>query len=78
LHLTEEEKQRFTKELQEVFEIFSSLQDVDTTQVEPAFHAIETKEHTREDTSSPSLTQEQALRNTTLKEDDYLKGPRIL
>jgi aspartyl-tRNA(Asn)/glutamyl-tRNA(Gln) amidotransferase subunit C len=78
LHLSEEEKQRFTKELQEVFELFSGLQSIDTTEVDPAFHAIETDKHLREDKVEPSLTQEQALSNTSHKEDDYFKGPRIL
>ncbi len=78
LNLTEEEMKKFTKQLQNVLDAFKSLNEVDTEKVEPAFHPLEIKNVFREDKTEPSITNEEALANTTHKEGKHFKGPRIV
>jgi aspartyl-tRNA(Asn)/glutamyl-tRNA(Gln) amidotransferase subunit C len=52
------------------------LREVDTKRVKPSFHPIEIKNIVREDVPEDSLTQDEALFNTDLKEGKLFKGPR--
>lgn len=78
IELSEEELERFTKELEEIDKAFSKIQEVDTSNVEPAFHPIEIENIWREDVFKESFSQEEALSNTEHKENGYFKGPRIV
>ena len=76
LKLTENEIEKFTKDLEDMLEAFHDLERVDTRNVRPSFQPIETKNVLRKDRVEPSLTQEQALSNTKNKERGFFKGPR--
>lgn len=76
--LTEEEKEKFTKDLSGILEAFTSLKEVDTKNVKPSFHPIEMKNVMREDKKEECLTQEEALVNAEQKEDGLFKGPRAV
>ena len=78
LKLSEEEIEKFTKELEEIEKAFSKIQEVDTENIEPAFHPIEIKNVWREDVPEQSFSQEEALSNTEHKEKGYFKGPKII
>jgi aspartyl-tRNA(Asn)/glutamyl-tRNA(Gln) amidotransferase subunit C len=74
--LTEEEINNFSKEFSDILDLFSSLKDVKTENVEPSFHPVELKNVLREDSPEKCLTQEEALKNAEQKEDGFFKGPR--
>ncbi len=76
LDLTEEEKERFRQDLEDILDAFESLDDIDTDGVEPAFHPIELQDREREDREEDCLDQARALENTENSEDGYFKGPR--
>lgn len=76
LELTDEEKERFRQDLEDILDAFESLDDIDTDGVEPAFHPIELKDRKREDRAEDCLDQDTALKNTENSEDGYFKGPR--
>lgn len=78
LELSEEEIEKFAKELEEIEKAFSKIREVDTENVEPSLHPIELKNALREDTPKESLPQEIALKNAEHKEQGYFKGPRIV
>ena len=81
LALTDEELEKFTKEIEEVIvESFSKLDEVDTTDVEPSFQPIKQTNKFRNDTSTDSLSQEEALANVKedLREKGYIKGPKVI
>ncbi|HIQ49602.1 MAG TPA: Asp-tRNA(Asn)/Glu-tRNA(Gln) amidotransferase subunit GatC [Nanoarchaeota archaeon] len=78
LKLSDEEIEKFAKELEEIEKAFSKMQEVNTENVEPAFHPIEIKNVWREDIPKPSFSQEEALSNTEHKENGYFKGPKII
>ncbi len=77
--LSEEEKEKFSKQLGDILTYFKKLNDLDTTNVEPTTHAIDGLRNVfRKDVPTKSLTQEEALRNAEHKKDGYFKAPRIL
>ena len=79
LDLTEEEKEKLSKQLRDIISYFKKLNDLDTSNVKPTTHAIEgLKNVFREDIPWKSLSNEDALKNAEHKKDGYFKAPRIL
>jgi aspartyl-tRNA(Asn)/glutamyl-tRNA(Gln) amidotransferase subunit C len=79
LDLSEEEKEKLSKELGEILDYFKKLDDLDTDDVEPTTHPIDGLQNVfREDEPWESLSNEEALKNTKHKKDGYFKAPRIL
>lgn len=76
IKLTDEEIEKFSKEISDVLNSFSLLKEVDTKDVKPSFQPTEIKNVTREDIPEKCLTQDEALSNTEQKEDKFFKGPR--
>ena len=74
--LTEEEIENFSKQFSDILDLFSSLKDVNTDDVEPSFHPIELENAVRDDKPEACLTQKEALKNAEQKEDGFFKGPR--
>jgi len=78
LSLSEKEIEKFSKELKEVIETFSSLDKVDTKGIETSLQPVELKNMLREDKKEECFTQEEALSLTAHKKDGYFKGPRAV
>ena len=78
LDLTEEDKEKFSKQLGDILSYFEKLNDLDTSKIEPTTHAIDLKNVYREDVPKNSLSNEDALKNAEHKKDGYFKAPRIL
>jgi aspartyl-tRNA(Asn)/glutamyl-tRNA(Gln) amidotransferase subunit C len=79
LELTEEEKEKFSKQLNDIISYFKKLNDLDTKDVAPTTHPIDgLKNVFREDIPWKSLSNEEALKNAQHKKDGYFKAPRIL
>jgi len=75
LELTEDEIEKFTKQLKVILEAFRELDDVDTEGVEPSFHPQELSNVLREDEATHWSWD--PLENTEHSEGRYFKGPRI-
>ena len=79
LDLTEEEKEKFSKQLNDIISYFKKLNNLDTTNVKPTTHPIDgLKNVFREDIPWKSLSNEEALKNTQHKKEGFFKAPRIL
>lgn len=78
LDLSEEEKDRFTRQLGQVLEHAEKIKSLDTAGVEPTSHAIPVRNVMREDEVKPCLTQGEALSNAPRSEGGYFVVPRIL
>ncbi len=79
LDLTNEEKEKYSKQLRDIISYFKKLNDLDTSNIEPTTHPIEgLKNIFREDIPWESLSNEEALKNAEHKKDGYFKAPRIL
>ena len=78
LKLNEQEIEEITSQLNEIFEYFEKLQELDTEGVEPLSHVLPMKNVYREDKVKPSLSQEEILMNAPEKGHGHFKVPRII
>jgi aspartyl-tRNA(Asn)/glutamyl-tRNA(Gln) amidotransferase subunit C len=78
IRLSEEEASLFTKQLSGILDYFRKIDEVDTRDVEPTFHALDLKNIVREDKVSASLPNRVALENAPRKENGLFKAPKIL
>ncbi|MFX0023507.1 MAG: Asp-tRNA(Asn)/Glu-tRNA(Gln) amidotransferase subunit GatC [Candidatus Hermodarchaeota archaeon] len=79
IDLSEEEKEKLSKELGDILDYFKKLNELDTSNVKPTTHPIDgLKNVFREDVPWESLSNEEALKNAKHKKDGYFKAPRIL
>ncbi len=79
LELSEEEKEKLSKQLGDILDYFAKLDDIDTDNVDPTTHPIEGLSNVfREDEPWESLSNEEATKNSKYRQDGYFKAPRIL
>ncbi len=78
LELTSDEIAKFLPQFEELISFFSQLDEVDVSQTASSFQPIEIKNVWREDEPTESLSQEDALSQTSQKKDGYFKGPRSI
>ncbi|MFX1273586.1 MAG: Asp-tRNA(Asn)/Glu-tRNA(Gln) amidotransferase subunit GatC [Promethearchaeota archaeon] len=78
LDLSEDEKEKLTTQLSDILKYFKKLDDLDTSEVEPTTHALEIKNVVRKDIPWESLSNNDALKNSSYKKDGYFKAPKIL
>ncbi len=78
LRLTEEEKGKFGKQLNQILEYVEKLNELNIDGVEPTSHVVPLKNVLREDEVKPSLSEEDALSNAPDKKGNFFKVPRII
>jgi aspartyl-tRNA(Asn)/glutamyl-tRNA(Gln) amidotransferase subunit C len=78
IKINDEEKEKFVEQFNSILEYFHQLDEVDTEGVEPTYRVVDLANVFREDATSKSLTQEEALRNAPKRENGYFKSPRIV
>ncbi|PSH00186.1 MAG: Asp-tRNA(Asn)/Glu-tRNA(Gln) amidotransferase GatCAB subunit C [Nanohaloarchaea archaeon SW_4_43_9] len=75
INLEEGEAEKFAEEFENILSTFQKLEEIDTEDVEPAFHPTETESETREDEVEETLDKDEVFHNTDNEEDRYFKGP---
>jgi aspartyl-tRNA(Asn)/glutamyl-tRNA(Gln) amidotransferase subunit C len=75
INISEEEASEFADDFDEVLEMFQKLEDVDTEDVEPAFHPVDVEPETRSDEREDTLERQEVFRNTGNEEEGFFKGP---
>jgi len=78
LELSEEEKETFGNQLDQILTYMEQLNRLDTTGVEPTSHAIPICNVFREDETRSSYPQEKVLGIAPDEEDGFFKVPRII
>ena len=78
LEFTEEEKQKFTYQLNSILNYIDQLNKIDTSKVEPLSHAIELSNVFREDIAKPGIPSNDALKNAPAKTDKFFKVPKVI
>ena len=78
LTFDEEETARFTSQLNAILRYMDTLQEVDTTGVEPMTHAIAQKNAFRTDAVGESLPVETALANAPEARGGCFQVPRVI
>lgn len=77
IDVSDEEVEEFVTEFEEILEMFSKIKEVDTEDVEPAFHPVDVEPETREDEEEETLSREKVFQNTDNEEDQQFKGPKV-
>lgn len=78
LRLSDEEKEEFTGQLNDILTYMDQLNKVDTTEVEPTSHVISITNVLRNDEVCESLPREPSLRNAPEAERGFYKVPKII
>ena len=78
LRLTDEERERFTAQLNSILEHFEQLRQIDTAGVPPMSHAVEMSNVLRDDEPTPSLSPEEALANAPDQAENCFRVPRVI
>jgi len=77
LSLTDEERDTFARQLDEVLTYAESIQTLDTSRAEPMSHAL-TSEIFREDVARPGLEREVVLASAPDPSETLFRVPRVL
>lgn len=78
LPLTDEEKKKFESQLSSILEYFEKLKEVDTSKVAQTSQVTGLENIVREDKTTPSLSQKEALSNTKNKHNGMFRVTAIL
>ena len=78
LKLKEEEKEKFTYQLNTILEYMEKLNELDTSKIEPTSHVVPLRNVRRKDERRPSYPVVEVLKNAPEKEKDYFKVPPII
>lgn len=78
LELTSQELDKFTKQINTLLSSIISLQELDTTNVEPTSHANPVYNVFRKDKIEPSLTPEEAVANGPVVAENCFVVPRVV
>lgn len=77
IEFSDEEVKKITPQLDKILEHVARISAVNTDGVENTSHVIDVKNVFREDKPSDTVSQEEALENAPLKDDDGFRVPRI-
>ncbi len=80
LDLTEDEKEKFGKQLADILAYARQIEKVDTTEVPPTSHVLTPRRALREDEISTSLSRSEALANApdSAAEAGLFKVPKVI
>ncbi len=78
IELTDEQVERFSRQLAGILEYFDKLQELDTSNVEPMAHTVELNNVFAEDEPGESLAPDEALANAPDRDGDFFKVPKVL
>jgi aspartyl-tRNA(Asn)/glutamyl-tRNA(Gln) amidotransferase subunit C len=78
LELTAEEEATFSQQLGKILEYVQMLQEVDTSDVQPTAHVVETENPMRDDEVVNAPQVDRMLANAPERDGDYFKVPKII
>lgn len=78
LELTDDEKEMFTNQLNDILGHFQSLERLDTTDVQPTAHVLPLRNVYRADQVGQHMPRENALANCPDRDENYFKVPKIV
>jgi len=78
LEFKEDELDKLTEQLGNIIDYIENLNKLDTSKVDPTYHVLELFTPLRKDVVEPWLSNEEALENSPLKEDEFFAVPRVI
>lgn len=77
LKITDEEREQFKEQLSNILVYFQKLDELDTDDIEPMKHVIETKNVLRADEPRQSVPQADALKNAPQQDGQHFIVPGV-
>ncbi|MCK8487202.1 Asp-tRNA(Asn)/Glu-tRNA(Gln) amidotransferase subunit GatC [Paenibacillus sp. MBLB2552] len=78
LHLTDDEREMFTEQLNAILQYAEKLNELNTDDIAPTTHVLHLSNVMREDEVKESLPPEMVFRNAPDEEDGQFKVPAVL
>src|SRR5699024_11775159 len=78
LQFTEKESESLAHDMNRILEYMTTLEEVDTSDVEPLEHVIDLEYRLRDDKAEPPVDHEEAIKNAHADETDNFRVPRII
>jgi len=78
LKLSDEEVEKFSKQLSDILDYVEKLDELDTEDIVPTAYTIPVKNVLREDRIEESLKLEKVLQNAPEKKDNQFRVPKIM
>lgn len=78
MHLTEQEVEHYRSQLTNILQHFQSLQNIDTTGVEPTGHATDVNTVLRDDEAGAPLHREQVLANAPAVNGEFIRVRAVM
>lgn len=78
LNLSEQEKSTLKGELEKIIEMFSQIEEVDTSNVLPLIHMTDTYNAVREDIVGEHLKTEDFAANAPMMQDNMFAVPKVI
>ncbi|HET6528730.1 MAG TPA: Asp-tRNA(Asn)/Glu-tRNA(Gln) amidotransferase subunit GatC [Balneolaceae bacterium] len=78
LQLSPEETESLVHDMNQILEHMETLEEVDTSDVEPLEHVIDLEYRLRDDKAEEPLSHEDALKNAPDADSDYFRVPKVI
>jgi aspartyl-tRNA(Asn)/glutamyl-tRNA(Gln) amidotransferase subunit C len=78
LKFTDEELENFTHQMNDILQYMEKLNELNTENVQPLSHPVESVNVFRDDKLKNSIPTEEALKNAPLADEKYFKVPKVI
>ena len=78
LQLDDDERESLASDMSQILDYMTTLEEVDTSDVEPLEHVIDLEYRLRDDDAKEPLSHEDALKNAPDADTDYFRVPGVL
>lgn len=78
LQLTEEESDSLVNDMNQILDYMTTLEELDTSDVEPLEHVIDLEYRLRNDEAKEPVDHKEALKNAPDADSDYFRVPRVI
>lgn len=78
LQLSDEESESLVSDMNQILDFMTTLEEVDTSEVEPLEHVIDLEYRLRDDKADSPVDHEDALKNAPDADTDYFRVPRVI
>lgn len=78
LQFTDEEVEGLAKDMSKILDYMETLEELDTSDVDPLEHVIDMEYRLRDDKAKEPLPHEEALKNAPDADSDYFRVPKVI
>ncbi|TYP91729.1 aspartyl/glutamyl-tRNA(Asn/Gln) amidotransferase subunit C [Fodinibius salinus] len=78
LKLSEDETESLVGDMNQILDHMETLEEVDTSDVEPLEHVVELEYQLRDDKAKEPVSHDDALKNAPDADTDYFRVPRVI